>query len=396
MSPTTRTASSIEDASSRPEVIKFKDVEVSFSGLLECTVIRAGLEDRFWIELPYSFMPEPDLIAFAFAAICGSGFDEIHIDLPLGPEARDAIRQATKARVICMEGNDRRRPPGRQQALNFSGGFDSLAARCLLPCAELVSLDFGGRFSRERTFFEEFSPYTLRTNLVDLRLNRLSWQFMGIGPILLRDELQLSSYSFGSIMAGSLPALVKTGREQRGTGLAIGEAAGLSVLNPVVGLTEIGSMSLAIRAFGPMIPRILRSVALPKEDKYLRKVQMLHAVSKSVDHWTPDIEIPRLAPRRSWGDSFATDLSSLFAMKHLGEWEISSTYKNGIPSAVIDRIQSLDLDFMLRFNPHAFSGIATETLSKWYGTFVEADILPYEEKDWKAAQFAIKLLAMRD
>lgn len=49
--------------------------------------------------------------------------------------------------------------------LNFSGGFDSLAALYLMPeDTKLVAIDFGGWFEREKEFFKQFHPYTLKTN----------------------------------------------------------------------------------------------------------------------------------------------------------------------------------------------------------------------------------------
>src|SRR5699024_6541660 len=107
----------------------------------------------------------------------------------------------------------------REKVLNFSGGFDSMAALALEPNAHLVSLDFGGRFSRERQFFEKFQPNIIETNLVDLKLNRYSWTFMGIGALLFRDELNISSYAFGSIMAGSATQLVNHPIDQQKQGL---------------------------------------------------------------------------------------------------------------------------------------------------------------------------------
>src|SRR5699024_12658626 len=127
---------------------------------------------------------------------------------------------------------DVRRRAGFRSALNFSGGFDSLAARVLEPHAELISLDFGGRFSRERKFFERFDPYVLETNLVDIGLNRYAWSFMGIGSLLMRYELQLGAYSFGSIMAGAGSRLAERPLEQRDRGLGAAQEWWIGVAKP--------------------------------------------------------------------------------------------------------------------------------------------------------------------
>lgn len=375
--------------------ISFKEVSVSGSGILECRVVRNEGEDRFWIELPYSFEPKPDLIAFAFAALCGTHFDEIAIELPLGELTRAAVAEATRATVNCLPGKDVRRRPGRRGALNFSGGFDSLAAKELLPNYELVSLDFGGRFSRERDFYEAFDPYIFPTNLVDIKLNRPSWQFMGIAAILLRDELDIGTYSFGSIMAGTLPRLLEGAKSQRDTGLAIDTAVQMRVLNPVVGLSEIASMQVAMRANLELVASVMKSVALPREDKYLRKVHMLRSVSRASGIPAPKIEVPERPPRREWGDSFATDLSSLYAMQQLGVDEVKDGYKNGVPDRVLEEVVDLDLDFMLRFNPHAYGEVEGKVRGGWFQILAENSIFPFEEKDWGAARRAVSLLQMR-
>lgn len=66
--------------------------------------------------------------------------------------------------------------------------MNSLAVLYLMPeDTKFVAIDFGGVFERERKFFERFHPYTLRTNFRQLKLDRNSWIFMGVGAILYAD-----------------------------------------------------------------------------------------------------------------------------------------------------------------------------------------------------------------
>lgn len=371
--------------------ISFRDIDVSQDGWIRCNVIREDTQE-FRIQLPYSFVPSTDLIAAAYASVCGTQFEEVEIDLPIGPGQAAILETALQTKMIHRPGLDIRHRPGSQQGLNFSGGFDSLAAKEILNDAHLISLDFGGRFSRERHFFQRFAPMTFETNLVDLKLNTYTWQFMGIGAVLLRDELQLRTYSFGAIQAGSLPRLFSRTLDQSTAGLPAANALGMSNANPVSGITEIGALQIVMRNHPRLLTAALKSVALPGEDKYQRKYQMVEAVSANMG-------LPVRLPKRpvqsrnpQWGTSFATDLSSLFVIKTLGADYISSSYQDGIPDQVLEKLDGINLTFMERLNPHAYNGISHNVLARWYERMVQNGVLPYERQDWFDAANVMKLL----
>ncbi|MGP5123007.1 hypothetical protein ACTXJU_08945 [Glutamicibacter ardleyensis] len=371
--------------------ISFTDIDVSTDGWLRCNITRETTE-QFRIQLPYSFTPSPDLIAAAYAAICGSAFDEVEIDLPISDSQAKVLESSLNARLTHRRGLDIRRRPGSQRGLNFSGGFDSLAAKEILQESHLISLDFGGRFSRERAFFDRFSPLVFRTNLVSLGLNTYDFQFMGIGAILLRDELQLGSYSFGSIMAGSLNRLFSRPLNQADGGIRVANALGMRLENPVAGLTEIAALYIVAKNSPALLADALMSVALPNEDKFQRKYQMLDAVS--ADLGLP-IRMPDLPNRNSniqWGRSFATDLSSLYVIKQMGEEYVAPSYATGIPQQVVDSIHEIDLSFMTRINPHAYAGVRPEVQAAWYGRLIQNGMQPYERQDWFDAATVMKLL----
>lgn len=373
------------------KVVKFENIDVSGNGIITCEVSRetTGLLE---IKLPYSFRISPDLLAFAFATLAGKDFSEIYIDLPLGPSCVESISERCEAKVYCSPGTDLRRRTGRSLALNFSGGFDSLAAHELLPGANLISLDFGGRFSRERNYFEKYDPLIFETNLTTLGLNRHSWQFMGIGSILLRDELDLKAYSFGSIMAGSLPRLLKGPLDQSNGGLGYSTDLGMILNNPVAGISEVAALSLVMASKPQELLEVLQSVALPTEDKFLRKYQMLHAVA-ALNNFPVSLPSPPVrTAHMTWGQNFATDLSSLFVAKQLGIETVASTYVGGIPDSAIKFLNESNLDFMMRFNPHAYAGVESEITSRWYAQLTQRDISPFEKKDWEEATRVLALL----
>lgn len=371
--------------------ISFTDIDVSSDGWIRCNVTRDETEE-FRIQLPYSFVPSDDLIAASYAAVCGRHFDEVTIDLPIGAKQAKVLESALQAKLFHKPGLDRRHRAGTQRALNFSGGFDSLAAKEILQDSHLVSLDFGGRFSREREFYDRFNPLIFPTNMTALNLNRYSWEFMGIGSILLRDELQLGSYSFGSILAGSLPRLFTRAHDQSLGGIAVANATGMKLENPVAGVTEVGALHIVAKNHPSLLADALRSVALPYEDKYQRKYQMLDAVC--ADLQLP-IKLPVQAENKTniqWGKSFARDLSSLYVIQTMGADYINASYESGIPDAVISALSEIDLSFMTRINPHAYRGVSSQVLAGWHSRLTKNGLTPYERKDWFEVAKVMKLL----
>ncbi|PQZ96534.1 hypothetical protein CQ017_17535 [Arthrobacter sp. MYb224] len=371
--------------------IAFTDIDVSADGWLRCNVTRETTE-QFRIQLPYSFTPSTDLIAAAYASLCGQSFHEVQIDLPLGKNQVANLEVSLKAKVTHKSGLDIRHRPGTERGLNFSGGFDSLAAKEILGESHLISLDFGGSFSREKDFFQRFNPLTFRTNMTALKLNTYTWQFMGIGSILLRDELQLGSYSFGSILAGSLPRIFSHPLDQSTGGIPVANALGMKIENPVAGITEVGALHVAARNNPGLLIDALISVALPNEDKFQRKYQMVEAISKDLGLPTKMPEVTNRSTNVEWGVSFATDLSSLYVAKMLGSEYIASSYKGGIPAKVIEALADIDLSFMLRVNPQAYAGVDPSVLAQWYSALALNGITPYERKDWFESAKVMKLL----
>lgn len=371
--------------------IAFLDIDVSGDGWLRCSVQRDTVE-QLEIKLPYSFRIAPDVLAAALGSLCGTAYESVYFDLPLGENTVKQLEDSLGAQVGCLSGVDRRRRVGRETGLNFSGGFDSLAARALMPSAHLISLDFGGRFSRERHFFEQFSPLVFETNLVSLGLNRQSWQFMNIGSILLRDELDLGFYSFGSIMAGALPRLFRGPLDQKSGGIAVANNLGMTLRNPVAGLSEIASLLLVGKTAPELLAPALQSVALPSEDKFRRKFLMLRAVCQRIGLPLALGQDPVGEAKQPWGHSFANDLASLYVMQVLGPDAVNDAYAGGVPGSIIASASGLKLNFMERVNPHAYGGVDAETASDWYRQLLGNGILPFYRDDWREVEEILGLL----
>src|SRR5699024_4505488 len=85
--------------------------------------------------------------------------------------------------------------------LNFSGGFDSMAALAFLPNhSSTVSMDFGGSFNREMKMINKFNSHTVKSNILETDFRKNSWMFMTIASIMYKDYLDTKYNIFGSII----------------------------------------------------------------------------------------------------------------------------------------------------------------------------------------------------
>lgn len=149
-------------------------------------------ENSHYIEFKLStpIKVREDLIALSLATLCGKKYVEITLELNITNRIKMAIERFTGATVICK--TDFSSPiiskSFGNQTVNFSGGFDSMAALPFLPKnSSLVSMDFGGHFSREMKMINKFDSYIVKTNILETNFRRNSWLFMVIGSILYKD-----------------------------------------------------------------------------------------------------------------------------------------------------------------------------------------------------------------
>lgn len=284
--------------------ICISEMETSHQGLLSARVRFDDTDETIWFDLPDSYKPHPDLIATAFAALFGTAFDRWVYDGPVSDFALNRLETATKAKWEIPLYDVCSRQPGASTILNFSGGFDSLAALALygrsLP---LVSMDFGEKFKREREFFKSFNTAIVATNA---RPYEKSWTFMGIGAVLLADYFHAGYVSFGSILEASPWGMVsRTGARK---GHPVFSVASLEETNPLAGLTEFGTAMLAARAFPEIVDKSLVSLADRHTEKYLRKHLLLKLVQNRIGSPSvADYPEPTLTEPLEFGSNFAAD-----------------------------------------------------------------------------------------
>lgn len=368
--------------------IKFANIEVSKGTRIDmdCVVKEEnGLLQEFplWFEFNHPVVLTDDAIATALSTLCGKAYVSVHMDLSPSDRTVDYLRSFTSSEVTTRGTKEHPVAPRTGQALSFSGGFDSLAALALMPeDTNLVSMDFGGRFSRERTFFERFNTTIVSTNLLETELRRNSWSFMGSGAILTSAHCRAEYHTFGSILeagADNLNTDPVAGRNQ--TFPAFHEA-GYTNAPYVAGLTEIGTLLVMAHYKSDQIKDSLISLASPGEEKLYRKKVLADVVATRLGTALdiPDVVKPP-KPHFSFGTNFALDFLAFYVAKHAGETVVNQLVSD-VPKELTSLAEGLDLTFYERANPSLYLNFPTALFSGVTGRLADAGIRFYVEKDW--------------
>lgn len=258
-----------------------------------------------------------------------------------------------------------------------------MAAMSLMPeDTQLVSMDFGGRFAREREFFEKFDTLTVSTNVVDTPLRLNSWSFMGIGAILTSDYFGAEYHTFGGILEAGPDNMRLAPAAARNNTFPPFRAAGYINAPYVLGLTEIGTLTALLSTTPNLISESLLSVASPGEEKLYRKALLAKIVASRLGTTIhlPEIKTPT-TPHFVFGKNFALDLLSLYVISETQDPSAMNMVDN-IPEAAVRLADSLNFDFMERANPTLYENFPSKLAPNLNRLLAEYDIRWYTEKDW--------------
>jgi hypothetical protein len=339
-----------------------------------------------YFELRPAIKPKHDLIALALSTLCGREYSNIHFDLNITSSTVKAIQQFTQAQVTYKDSFEKpiKKEKTGNITLNFSGGFDSLAAKCLMPKnTNLVSMDFGGRFSRERKFFEKFNTCITKTNLVDYTLRYNSWSFMGIASILYSDYLSTEFHTFGSILEASPNNFSDSPLSANNLSIPPFKAAGIDTAPYVLGLTEVGTLKVLGHYAPELISPSLESLATPGEEKRYRKQVLASIFSEKIEKdFGLNIIDPPSKIHFKFGENFAADFLSFYTIKNAGI-EIASHTVSEIPREVLELVNHLSLDFYEKLNPIFITNFPKTLLNGLMSKLTAAKVEKYSPKDWK-------------
>ena len=335
-------------------------------------------------------------VANVLSTFTGSAFDRLEFDFPVSPDVMASIQRMVQCEVVSA--GEEEGPHGGERSghlLSFSGGFDSMAARVLMPSGtKLVSLDFGGRFGREREFFQRFDALVVTSNIVGTPYRRNSWSFMGMGCILAAEQFRAKYHTFGSILEASpdnfrLNPVAASGRTY--TPFA---AAGYVNAPYVLGLSEIGTLRVLLQEAPELVPDSLVSLASPGEEKLHRKKVLVETVAADLGVCIslPDVLAPKV-PHFTFGANFAVDVLALYVAVRRGK-AVADTLVRDMPDEAVEHVDRVGMDFMEKANPTMYAHFPGELFPALSARLAEFGIGWYTESDWCQLDVVRKLLSV--
>lgn len=222
--------------------------------------------------------------------------------------------------------------------LGFSGGFDSLAAKSILPkSTKCVSIEFGAAFKRESDFFIKFDTNIVSWDLRKQRTNSLlkykeniNWRFM-LAPISLFKGSQSNIIiATGTILEASPFWFTSENRKPLKTYSDFGFGIGISLINPIVGLTEYATTLIVCKDYSlDVVQDSLKSLAPRDSFKYHRKLCLIATISNDFS------EIKPPQKKHVLGSSFADDFLTLYFCWKKGKAWVKSYYADNITDDTI-------------------------------------------------------------
>lgn len=324
-------------------------------------------------------------LALALSTLCGKEFDNIRFGFGMPTAIKRDIENWTEANVDAGKAEEPQKRSLSGTTLNFSGGFDSLAAHYMLPAQHsLVSLAFGGRFSREEEFFKRFSPIEVQTNVVQTSLRRNSWSFIGLGSLLAMSATQSKYCTFGSIIEST--GLKRNTAHEKGLTFPPFASVGMTNAPTTQGISEIGT-ALVIAEYAPeYLAASLKSLASPYEEKLYRKWAL---ASSALQHVGKQVFLPQVVrpevPHYRFGERFVVDLTAMM-IAYLGKEDLARQLVRGLDSKRIADAKAMSFDFMFKADERMYANYPSELRPALERALRKSGIAWYTEKDQEDAE----------
>lgn len=295
-----------------------------------------------------------------------------------------------KIDILCSVNDEFSNPQHRQKVgsdpifLGFSGGFDSMAAKAILPKDQLqcVSIDFGGNFQRESEFFKTLDTDIIKWDIRNERLNSLrkfnesqNWRFMLSPLCLLRENGSNIVISTGTILEAAPFWMNPDKRNELKSYSDFGYGIGVSLINPVSGISEYGTTKIVYQTYSEkMVMSSLYSLASPSSFKFYRKKCLLAAVQNNPNL----ISKKDLVKKHSLGQSFADDLICLYFCWKFGVDWAKEFFADNIP----DNLKLHDMAFFEKLNVNNLNIIDPELREYLIKKILSYGIEAYSEEDY--------------
>lgn len=373
--------------------IEFRNLNVG-KNRVDLVIFADNEEYPLFFEFDRAIQPRNEEIAHALSTLCGTKYSQIEFAFEVPENTIAQIASFTGAQVEAVKTAPIEKSEYSDgNVLSFSGGFDSLAAKALMPeNTHLVSMEFGGWFKREAAFFKRFSPITITTNARRIpnqttSFARNHWGFMAIGAILTRSYLGARYHTFGSILGSEFespgPSRVK---------LAPLENLGFVDAPYTNGITEIGTAKIMVQAYPNLLRESIDSLAGDRDRKRFLKIALIRA--STTDPMLLDSIPPtdkEWSSPVSFDSSYTTSLGAL-ALFSQGKGHLIGPIFEQIPEQSIEFARAHDFSFMEKVNWDKHQHLEPALVGDFWSKLAEFGFTPYTESDWESVRVVRKHL----
>jgi len=352
-------------------------------------------EINLYFRFNRDFIPRNEIIAIALSTLCGTVFKEVYIDLPISNNIKEIVESYTQSKVYvpntievdCIINK------GKNFALSYSGGFDSLAALFVLPKkTKLISIDFGDKYQRETEFFVQIEPNILHTNIRQHGLEKNAWTYMALGVILYVEYLDIGYHSFGTVLEELPLHFMDRYIIEKNTAHRPLSHIDVNYIQYTQGITEIGTAMIIAHHRPDLVNSSFISLSDPGAEKlYMKKLILDILINKHGYKIEYDQEIPPPHNANPFGTVFKNDFLALYMIKYL-DFEAVSLLVPDIPNDAVELSKSLSLDFYEKFNRNFYNSVPESVRGVFFANLNEVGIYPYNSLDWDEFDAVLKFL----
>ncbi|WP_409487764.1 hypothetical protein ACK1U3_15885 [Pseudomonas promysalinigenes] len=387
------------------------DIKVDFEELSQGRLVIRYVDGDFSkvhsYKVPLDFFICADSLVALAIACRPKAIELVAFNFPISKEAASVLLRDYKItassevsefnRILGREPLFGKIPHRKRRFLSFSGGVDSLAARFLIGHdAEILSIDYGPRFAREREFFEKWQTLVIETNFREKPFSEnIDWRFMSSGALLMSDYLGIETVIFGTILEAS-PVWFNTvyrptfEESKHYQSFAL---AKIAAAQSVASLSEYGTTKVAHCYGREILEYSIKSAADNKTSKKLRKLLLGKIITgeEITEEWAEQ-NSPAAIP--SSGTSFAEDILGLYFAWKLGD-KFTNKHILRMDYEYQQFSKTADMSFFEKYNQFNLSATPTDLKQKFVRIFAELEIKPYEERDIDSLQKVRKFLSER-
>lgn len=338
--------------------------------------------------VPSDFTVSGDLAAAA-AIVCRPADDELwEFNFPVSPRAKAIAKRDYNIFIKASDALLPSNQPAKAAYLNFSGGVDSLAAHYLLGTAvHLLSIDFGGAFTREANWFSHWDTYIVAS---DLRkkpfVEGRDWRFMAAGAMLFRDYLGIGSLYWGTVLEAS-PYWLSNNQKREPRTTEATHAFGMAQLKTcqaITPLSEYGTMKVALKWGEEVLTKSIESCSSPGSEKLFRK-RLLRSIAAGETFPSENVLAQAPCNKHKFGTAFGPDVLTAYFFWRYGS-EFVSDFLAELSADARMELGRLNMEFFERYNPANLATIPSDVRGSIVAEYLRCGIHPYTCDDVRSLE----------